>query len=99
MTFLEHVLSAEKRGKRMMVNRDKREKTPPVSGSEAELHCSVAAAVWLCLPSDSHVLIFATIRGETRNRVTKELQTCSCQHTSVSTDISIRSTRTWLLIT
>lgn len=35
----------------------------PVSGSEAELHCSIAAAAWFCLPSDSYVLIFATVRG------------------------------------
>lgn len=38
----------------------------PVSGSEAELHCSIAAAVWFCLPSDSYVLMFATVRGQTR---------------------------------
>lgn len=43
---------------------DGKQRYPPVSGSEAELHCSIAAAVWSGTPSDSYVLIFATVRGE-----------------------------------
>lgn len=82
----------------MTVNRDKRE-NPPVIGSEAELHGSVAAVACRGLPSDSTVLIFATVRGETRNCVTKKELKTSSWRTLLPTDITIGSTCTWLLIT
>lgn len=57
--------------RRAFAEREREREISPVSGSEGEAHASVAATAvieaaaagaWLVLPSDSQVLILATVR-------------------------------------
>lgn len=59
-----------------------------MSGSDAELHCSIAAAVWSGLPSESNALMLATVRGKMNGNKT---HVSKSQRALKSTPLSVYS--------